>query len=159
MTILPRSEWRGFGRLSTEGAWLVEESLFRLLVDFEIQKAQRLRYSVSIVCVTAEPTSLRNGKASWLQSLAEALTRALRGTDAIASWSQGWLFLLLVDAETIHLPSILQRLTARLQTSAWSAGGSCYPRTATRADDLLNQAVDLMGRAKNEGGNRLYVAS
>jgi hypothetical protein len=50
-------------------------------------------------------------------------------------------------------------LQSRLETVAWSAGGSCYPRTATRAEDMLRQAVDLMGRAKVEGGNRLYVAS
>ena len=77
----------------------------------------------------------------------------------MASWSQGWLSLLLIDAETTHLPSIIHRLTTRLETVGWSAGGSSYPRTATRAEDMLRQAMDLMGRAKEEGGNRLYVAS
>jgi hypothetical protein len=66
---------------------------------------------------------------------------------------------MLVDAETPHLPSILDRLTKRLETSAWSAGGSCYPRTAARAEDMLRQAVDLLARAREEGGNQLYVAS
>ena len=154
------SEWRGFGPLSVGGGWLVDELLFRLLVDFELQKAQRLRYSVSIVCFAIEPASAGNGEASPPSpSLAESVPRFLRGTDAVASWAQGWLSLLLVDAETTHLPSILERLMARLETVAWSAGGSCYPRTATRAEDMLRQAVDLMGRAKAEGGNRLYVAS
>ena len=151
------SEWRSFGPLSAGGGWLVDELLFRLLVDFEIQKAQRLRYSVSIVCFAIESASAGNGEASP-PSLAESVTRFLRGTDAVAR-AQGWLSLLLVDAETTHLPSILERLMARLETVAWSAGGSCYPRTATRPEDLLRQAVDLMGRAKAEGGNRLYVAS
>ena len=154
------SEWRGFGPLSVGGGWLVDELLFRLLVDFEIQKAQRLRYSVSIVCFAIEPASAGNGGASPPSpSLAESVPRFLRGTDAVASWAQGWLSLLLVDAETTHLPSILERLMARLESVAWSAGGSCYPRTATRAEDMLRQAVDLMRRAKAEGGNRLYVAS
>ncbi len=154
------SEWRSFGPLADGGGWLVDEVLFRLLVDFEIHKAQRLRYSVSIVCFAVEPASAGNGEASPpAPSLADSVTRFLRGTDAVASWAQGWLSLLLVDAETTHLPSILERLTARLETVAWSAGGSCYPRTATRAEDVLRQAVDLMGKAKAEGGNRLYVAS
>lgn len=151
------SEPRDLGPLSG-GGWLVDESLFRFLVDFEIQKAQRLRYSVAIVCFAFEPADAGNGEA-FASTLAESVTRHLRGTDAVAPWTQGWLALLLVDAETTHLPLILDRLTARLATAAWSAGGSCYPRTAARAEDMFRQAVDLMGRAQEEGGNRLYVAS
>ena len=152
------SESSGIGPLSVGGGWLVDEVLFRLLVDFEIQKAQRLRYSVSIVCFAVEPASAGNGEATPT-TVAESVTRYLRGTDAVASWSQGWLSLLLVDAETTHLPSILHRLTTRLGTLGWCAGGSSYPRTATRAEDMLRQAMELMGRAKEGGGNRLYVAS
>jgi len=94
-----------------------------------------------------------------LPSLAEMVTSSIRATDVAAPWDPASLALLLVDAETPHLPSILRRLTARLGTIAWSAGGSCYPNTATHADDMVRQAVDLMARAKDEGGNRLYVAS
>src|SRR3989442_5635402 len=145
MQHLIMSEWSGFGPLSVGGGWLVDELLFRLLVDFEIHKAQRLRYSVSIVCFATEPATAGNGEASPLSpSLAESVTRFLRGTDAVASWAQGWLSLLLVDPETTHLPSILDRLTARLETPAWSAGRSCHPRTATRAQGMLRPAVELI---------------
>ena len=58
-----------------------------------------------------------NGEA-FASTLAESVTRHLRGTDAVAPWTQGWLALLLVDAETTHLPLILDRLTARLATAA-----------------------------------------
>lgn len=151
------SETRGFGAFSG-GGWLVDEVLFKLLVDFEIQKAQRLRYSVSLICFSPEPSARGNGQVAGA-SLAEAVTHHLRSTDAVASWSQGWLSLLLIDAETTHLPAILHRLTNRLDTLGWSAGGTSYPRTATRAEDMLRQAVDLMAKARDEGGNRLYVAS
>ena len=151
------SESRGSGPLSVGGGWVVDELLFRLLVDFEIQKAQRLRYSVSLVCFAAEGGRPEDRES--MPSLLESVTRCIRGTDAVTTGAEGWLHLLLVDAEAAHLPLILQRLTARFETLAWSAGGSCYPRTATRAEDMLRQAVDLMGRAREEGGNRLYVAS
>jgi hypothetical protein len=150
------SELGNVGPLSGGGGWLVDESLFRLLVDFEIQKAQRLRYSVSLVCFASKPLAADNGQAG---TLAEGVTRHLRATDAVAQWPQGWLGLLLIDAEAAHLASIVQRLTARLDAADWSAGGSCYPRTATRGDDMLRQAVDMMGKARQEGRNRLYVAS
>jgi GGDEF domain-containing protein len=153
------SEMRERGPLSIGGGWLVDEVLFRLLVNFEIQKAQRLRYSLSIVCFAVEPgaPAASNGEAST--SVAEGISRYLRGTDAVASWAQGWLSFLLVDADTAHLPSILRRLTAHLERVVWSAGGSSYPKTATRAEDMLRQALELMDKAKDEGGNRLYVAS
>jgi GGDEF domain-containing protein len=157
MQDLSLTESRGLDPLSG-GGWLVDESVFRFLVDFEIQKAQRLRYSVSLVCFAFEPSATGNGEAS-AASVAESIVRYLRGTDAVALWAQGWLAMLLVDAETTHLPAILNRLTTRLETVGWSAGGSCYPRTAARADDMLRQAVDSLTRAREEGGNRLYVAS
>jgi hypothetical protein len=152
------SNRRGLGPLSLGGGWVVDELLFRLLVDFEIQKAQRLRYSVSLVCFSAESGWSDNRETS-MHPLIEIVKSCIRRTDVVTSGVEGWLHMLLVDAETTHLPRILQRLTARLETLAWSAGGSCYPRTANRGEDMLRQAIDLMGRAREGGGNRLYVAS
>jgi len=140
------------------GGWLVDESVFRFLVDLEIHKAQRLRYSVSFVCITVESAATENGERSPV-STAEAIARYLRSTDAVALWRQGWLAVLLVDAEPPHLPSIVERLTSRGEAGSWSAGGSSYPRTAARAEDMLRQAEELMAQARSEGGNRLYVAS
>jgi hypothetical protein len=148
----------GFEPPSVSGGWLVEESVLRLLLKLEIQKAQRLRYSVALVCLTAELASPGNGRHS-LASVAASITPYLRRTDAVAPWTEGWLALLLLAAEPTHLPAILERLTARVAPIAWSAGGSCYPRTAARANDMLRQAVDLLARATAEGGNRLYVPS
>ena len=137
------------------GARVVDEQLFRFLVDLEVRKAQRLRYCLSVVCFAVEgaPAETRE------PALAEIVTRYIRSTDVVTPWAPGSLALLLVDAEASHLPAILRRLTTRLETIAWSAGGSCYPKTVTRADDMLGQAVDSMVRAKKEGGNQLYVAS
>jgi len=152
------SEWLRSKPPLDAGPRVVDDSLFRFLVELEVQKAQRLRYCVSLVCLAIEVARGETREPS-LPSLAGVVTRYLRGTDVVAPWAPASLALLLVDAETTHLPSILSRLTASLQTTAWSAGGSSYPKTATRANDMLRQAVDSMVRAKNEGGNRLYVES
>src|SRR5437016_1845698 len=152
------SELRPFRPLSVGGGWLVDDQLFRFLVDFEIQKAQRLRYCVSLVCLAAQVTPVEPHDTS-ATSVAEIVTRYIRGTDVVVPWAPSSLALLLIDAESIQLPPILRRLTARLRTIAWSAGGSCYPKTASRPEDMLRQAVDLMARAKEEGGNRIYVGS
>jgi len=152
------SEWRGFRPLSVGGGWAVDDLLFRFLVDLEVQKAQRLRYCVSLVCLAAEVAPPEAPESS-LPSLAEMVTSSIRATDVVAPWDPASLALLLVDAETTHLSSILRRVAALLGPMAWSAGASCYPITATRADDMLRQAVDSMVRAREAGGNRLYVAS
>jgi hypothetical protein len=138
------------------GAKVVDDQVFRFLVDLEVQKAQRLRYCVSLACLATQvPAETREPPVSFL---AENVTRHLRSTDAVAPWTPTSLALLLVDAETTHLPMILRRLTAGLEAVGWSAGGSCFPKTATRAEDLLRQAAELMAKAQDEGGNRLYVA-
>lgn len=150
------SESRNLRPPPKAGARVVDDQLFRLLVDLEVQKAQRLRYCVSVVCLAVDvaPAETRE------PALAEIVTHYIRSTDVVtSSWAPASLALLLVDAEAPHLPAILRRLTGRLETTAWSAGGSCYPKTATRADDMLSQAVDSMVRAKREGANQLYVAS
>jgi len=152
------SQLRAFRPLPVGGGWIVDDPTFRLLVDFEVQKAQRLRYCVSLVCLAAEAARPETQGAS-APAAAEIVTRYIRGTDVVTPWAQASLALLLIDAETSSLRPILDRLTARLDASVWSAGGSTYPRTATRTDELLRQAVDLMVRAKQEGGSRLYIAS
>jgi hypothetical protein len=152
------TEWRGSKPQSDVGARVVDELLFRFLVDLEVQKAQRLRYCVSLVCLAAEIAPAETRERS-LPSFSEILIRYIRTTDVVAASAPASLTLLLVDAETAHLPSILRRLTALLGSTVWSAGGSCYPKTATRADDMLRQAVESMIRAKQSGGNRFYVGS
>ena len=137
---------------------MVDDALFRLLLELEIHKAQRLRYTISIVCLTMERSGTGNGQAAGT-SIAESIAIRLRGTDVVAMRAEGLVLCLLVDADATHLPSILERLTTRLQMASWSAGGSSYPRTAVRADQMVRQAIELHTRARNEGGNRLYVAS
>ena len=122
------SEWRGFRPLSVGGGWAVDDLLFRFLVDLEVQKAQRLRYCVSLVCLAAEVAPPEAPESS-LPSLAEMVTSSIRATDVVAPWDPASLALLLVDAETTHLSSILRRVAALLGPMAWSAGASCYPMT------------------------------
>ena len=143
---------------SRAGAWIVESAGLRHLVDMEVQKAQRLRYSIALLCIAAG----RNGaetEHSAASSLAERVTPLFRSTDAVAIWSPSTLAAMLVDAEIAHLPSIVDRLTTRLELYRWSAGGACYPKTSTHADELYDRAHDLMMQAERAGENLLYLPS
>ncbi len=65
---------------------------------------------------------------------------------------------LLIDTEVRNLPSIFHRLTRAFEAAppplgeVTVSGGGTYPQTATGVIPLLQQAVDLMARAKQEGG-------
>ena len=143
---------------SRSGGWIVDHAGFRRLVDMEVQKAQRLRYSLAVLCFSAG----RNGfdvEPSAAPLLAERVTPLFRSTDAVVSSSSSSFAAMFVDAEIAHLPSIVDRLTTRLELSGWSAGGACYPKTSTHADELYDRAHDLMMQAERAGENLLYLPS
>ena len=147
---------------------LVEEDLFRLLLHLELQKAVRLQYCVSVVCLAPDlPRGTVDG--ALAKKIAETAVRHLRGTDVATAFAAGpTIGLLLIDADTRTLPQILERAregaqaavqahAATEQPVSLSAGGSCYPETATTGRDLMRQATDLMTRAQAEGGDRFYL--
>jgi hypothetical protein len=141
---------------SKSGAWVVDSEGFRRLVDMEIQKAQRLRYCVSLLCLAADRGSPEEEQPS-AASLVERIAPLLRSTDVITCWVLPSLALMLIDADVTSLPAIVGRLTTRLEMFLWSAGGACYPKTVTHGDGLFSQALHMMTQAQNDGGNGLYL--
>jgi hypothetical protein len=133
------------------GAHIVDDDVFRLLLDMEIRKAERLRYLVSVICVDVEAEESVPGAVRQMAPV-------IRATDAVSARDRSTVAVLLIDAEAASLPTILHRLKlAGLETVAWSAGGACYPETASSATELLEQALELMERAKHDGGRRFYL--
>lgn len=146
---------------------LVEENLFKFLLDLEVQKAMRLQYPVSVICMAPD---LKPGQVdpSFTKHVAEMALRRIRVTDVVTTLSQSSIGVLLIDAETWTLPIIHQRVKEELEAHpltaggrerhvTWSAGGGCYPQTATSGRYLLRQAIDLTVRARGEGGDRLFL--
>jgi len=135
------------------GAFVVDYPFFRILVDMEIQKAQRLGYPISLVAMDMEaaPTEMP------ADSLVRIIAPSGRGTDAVAPRNAVSVVLLLIDAARESLGTILGRLTTGLETTPWFAGGASYPETASTADQLLDQATGLMAEAKRNGGRRLHL--
>jgi hypothetical protein len=145
----------------------VPERLFRYLLDFEIEKAKRLRYCLSLVCLTPD---LDEGEIDpgLTRAIARSALRHLRRTDLASTLARDVVGLLLVDTE----PGVLDRLMDRAadacfptgrrflrgrQVVSVSVGASCYPVTAPDQVTLLGEATQLMRRARREGGNRLIV--
>jgi hypothetical protein len=134
------------------GACTVDESLFRLLVDAEMHKAQRLRYCISVVCVAVDAAI------GELSSMLELFRQQLRATDVVTTWAADSLAVLLIDAESSDIPAVMTRITASLAPGSWSAGAVSYPRAARAADDMLRQAAGLLERALQDPAKHLYLA-
>jgi hypothetical protein len=139
---------------------IVDQALFRFLLALEIQKSRRLQYAISVICFQVEV----RGGASPIARLTQRVIEQVRSTDVVVELSPASLALLLIHAEPFSLPAIVHRLTEHLQgflpqteVLRWSAGGACYPQTAGEAEAVLKQARELMTRAKDDGGNRLYL--
>jgi hypothetical protein len=158
----PRRPWRTtllreLNRPRLESSNLLDERLFSFLLDREVQKAARLQYCVSLFCITPDRAE---ATAEFMSRLARASIEVLRVTDAACSFGVACAATLLVGAQTQDLRAIHGRLREALERGVGvttSAGGGCYPKTASTASRLVQQAVDLMVRAKTEGGNRLYL--
>jgi hypothetical protein len=139
---------------SPPGGRVVDSGLFRTLLEMEIAKAQRLRYSLSVICLGG---GLPSEGSSVADSTATFVARCLRSTDVVTERGRDAIALLLIDADGGTLPAILRRIVEDLQAAPWSAGGSSYPKNAINADELLAQAARMLGEAERTGGGRLLL--
>ena len=138
-----------------DGARTVDASLFRLLVDLEIRKAQRLRYCLCVLCIRAHAmTAELMPSALFL----DHFRRQLRTTDVVAPWPPAASAFLLVDADWGDIPAVVTRITCELADGSWSAGGVCYPRTNVTGDEILRQASRLLEQALEDPVKRLHLA-
>lgn len=147
----------------------VDTDVFRFLIDLEIQKAVRLKYGLSLVCLAIDlPPD--DADPSLTKQVAESAIAHLRGTDVVTILGHTGFALLLVDAEPASVRGVVGRAMEAFEIGAlnpgyrgarltWSAGGSFYPRTAAHGTELLDEAIQLMNRAKQDGGHRLYLPS
>lgn len=140
---------------------LVDVATFTFVLNHEVRKAGRFGYCLSLLSLSPDVSPDEDNDPGLVTRLAEATLAVLRGIDLGTTLLPRGITVLLVDADLWTLPAILARITASL--SGWragvtlSVGGSCYPHAVTSPSELVQQAIDLMTRARKDGGNRLYL--
>jgi hypothetical protein len=153
-------------RVPSAGA-LLPHSLFRYLLDLEIDKANRLRYCVSLVCLTPDVETPESDP-GLARAIAQMALRQLRSTDVATTLPRDVIALLLIDTDPRVLDRVLDRAAnARVlegrrfvrgrQVVSVSAGASCYPLSTSDRTGLLREASQLMHRARRDGGDRLIL--
>jgi GGDEF domain-containing protein len=147
----------------------VPERLFRYLLDLEIEKANRLRYCVSLVCLTPDLAEAAIDS-DVTRAIARIALSHLRRTDLVTLLTRDVIGLLLLDTEPGVLTRVLdraanvslpegRRFIRGRQAVSVSGGASCYPITASDRMALLREANHLMFQARREGGDRLVLPS
>src|SRR5262245_44283923 len=112
-------------------------SLFSYLLELEMEKANRLRYSVSLMCLTPDVETPQTDH-ELTRAIARIALRQLRRTDLVTTLSRDVIGLLLIDTEpgvldrvldraaNAHLPEGRRFVRGR-QIVSVSGGASCYP--------------------------------
>jgi GGDEF domain-containing protein len=141
---------------------LIEPDVFKLFLELETRKALRLRYSVSLLCVTPDQPL----DSEVMMTAARTVLDKVRATDVVSILPRSTLAILLIDADIPDVEDVLRRIAEPLSVGAavtqrqtWSAGASSYPHSGASGEALLRLASDLMAQAKREGGDRLYLPS
>ena len=141
---------------------VVNEELFRFLVRLEVNKASRLQYTVSVVCVAPSEDGEEVDPA-FASRAAEILSHHFRTTDAFTARPPASIWLLLVNAETRDLPEIFLRVTAELDALKrrkmpvvvlWGANDTIVPRASF---DALCDAIGSEGEVV-EGSHSWLLA-
>jgi GGDEF domain-containing protein len=134
------------------GALVVGAELFRLLLELEVPKAQRLRYCLSVVCLKGQ---LASEDDMMQRSLAAIVASRIRATDVALDRGPDGVALLLIDADVTVLPTILRRIITDFETVPWSAGVASYPKSTNKPGELLAQADSMLLQAERDGGSGL----
>jgi diguanylate cyclase (GGDEF)-like protein/PAS domain S-box-containing protein len=104
-----------------------------------------------------------------LRGVSTVLRAALRGHDMLFRWG-GDEFLAIVTADEFHqLEICAERCRARIQENRWNEVENCPPltisvggtmvATSDNINSLLARADEQLFKAKNEGKNRIFVAT
>jgi PleD family two-component response regulator len=144
---------------------IVSRRVLAFLLDLEIAKAQRLQYHVSVLCLRPDEGKADDGV---LNRIAHGVLEAVRVTDLVALLPPEAVALMAIDADVAAIPSMVDRITERLQgvcqiggeliATTWSVGCASYPKNAPTGTALLDEALHLMASAYRQGGDRIYIA-
>jgi hypothetical protein len=145
-------------------AVIVDESVLAFLTELEVQKSLRLQYPISLLILRAEAEARQAipDPGHLAQQLGPAVSRVIRGTDAVAPSSTSPLLeILLVNADADALAGILGRIREEVSRHRFQLNGeraaltlrigtACFPRTAATAAELRAQATREASREDGE---------
>jgi diguanylate cyclase (GGDEF)-like protein len=152
---------------------LFNQRLFWELLQYEIKRAERHRYTFSLLLIDIDNFKLINdtyGHAfgdKFLKVIAKVLKETIRGEDILARYGGDEFSIILPRTEKNASTKIAERIRKRIKEmnlkapngdiakATISIGVAVYPHHATNAKDLFKIADDMLYKAKEEGKDRI----
>ena len=124
--------------------YVVEEHVFRLVVELERRKALRVQYAFSILTIVRElPEGLTvSPGAAEVSSIVASVSRVIRASDLIGLVpTSPAVRVLLVGAYLDEVDLVIRRIRAEIPPEVpLRFGVACFPATDTTAEALLDRA-------------------
>jgi diguanylate cyclase (GGDEF)-like protein len=138
----------------------LEPGFFHLVLEYELHRAWRYEYFVSLLIVEMDkspPDQPQESEQAVLQTLVDVLRDELRGTDLIGRVDTYKFAVLLPYARVQDIATISRRIQGRIshyifpvkgaESHTVSIGSACFPTHATEAGSLLTVAETALARA------------
>jgi diguanylate cyclase (GGDEF)-like protein len=145
---------------------IVNPDLFRYLLDLEVKRATRYSYFFSLLLIEVDQSHHKG--LEHLDTIARLIMDEIREVDIVGKIESDR-FSALLQAETKPAQSISERIKNRIlnysflngeskekQEITISVGGVCFPTHGVNSNELTSQAIQLLGVARAEGGNKVY---
>jgi diguanylate cyclase (GGDEF)-like protein len=149
---------------------------FRATLKREFERAHRHQRPFAVMMIDADglkPTNDQHGHAAGdrlLTSIADVLKSALRGTDNCARYGGDEFIALLPEADAHTALDAAERIRTGVANTSFdfdgqrvqctvSVGIASYPADASSLDELLLAADRALYRAKNQGRDRIVLAT
>lgn len=142
---------------------VVNNDLFRYLLDLEVKRASRYSYFFSLLLVEVD-----QGGYEHLDTIAKLILDEIREVDIVGRIESNR-FSALLQAETKPALLISERIRNRIfnysflngqsnqkQEITVSVGGACFPTHGVNSNELTSQAMSLLNIARADGGNRVF---
>lgn len=130
-------------------AWVVDDGMFKFVVEMEVRKAHRIQYPLSVLTIIRQPPPTSTGSATLadVDPIVASISRAIRGADLIGLVPTGpALHVLLVGAYLDDTDGVIERIREEVpQESTMRFGVACFPATASTAEELLGRADAAVG--------------
>jgi two-component system cell cycle response regulator len=155
---------------------LTNHGSFRMLLGHEIKRASRQGYPVSLILIDIDDFKLYNetlGHATgdaFLRELAQLITSQIRDVDLSARYGGEEFAVLLPYADISVAKKVAKRIRDAITTHAFAAspsesfrhltaslGMAAFPLDAWKTEDLIEQADQMLYRAKQNGKDQVCV--
>jgi diguanylate cyclase (GGDEF)-like protein len=147
---------------------VLKSDVFEYLLDLEIKRAMRYQYFFSLLIVEPDLRGDTQNEADIIKIIAEIISDEVRITDTIGRMDGNNFYVLLPHAETSCTLTVAERIRSRVESYTFSKndgavkktisiGAACFPTHSNELKNLVNNASEMISRAKDAGGNKVCL--